>query len=285
MLRASKLQPWNALQLRCWEWMMKTRAGLTGLARAAGVSHYALREWFWHRGSTTSIKVLTGLANVLGIQFEQALLEAGGVTSDQIHRAQAKVLRAEYLPTPGTQAFTDHQRRAARSRRRHFTPASAAASVAARRANGALQRWNDAGIALARTPERRALQILRNFLWWHPSPTADMVKAWVQHAATSLAVEAGVIRSWWRDSLKNAGLHSGAGRPRLEGRCELVRELMAGWGRSASGRLRPGFWAAALERLEAAAEGAPGTEHELLVWWRQHSAICPATLLLPGDGK
>jgi hypothetical protein len=275
-LAKSTLKPRNALQRRCWEWIRANGSTIAGLGRAADVAPDTLREWFRRKGSSTSSRTIHALADLLEISYEQALSEAGGVTADQKRAEHNRQLIAAHWPEPGTPEFFERQRRAARSPKGAPNPEHTARRLATRKATGGYQRFRDAGDAFARSPTQRVLRTLRNYVRWHAEPSSTDITRWAQQTGVWTGLDAGVVLALWRPVLRDLGLHSGAGRKRLEARCELIRTLQTEWPRSASGRIARGFWKVAQQRVETAeGSSAPQTDHDLLTWWRHHVKHCP----------
>jgi hypothetical protein len=252
---------------------------VVAFARAAGLPRYAVDYWFRVPEATVARRTLEALAQLLGLDADEALVLAGGVTVEQRRQEIGRDRSASGTLRRNAQSAEARQKRAATKRRQREleTPAQAAARRAAigPKIREALRASPGEAANLERfgrwsaSVEGRATHYLTVFLRRVPSPTREHLRARADELSRVLGVRAATILALWRPRLQAKGLAPRSGRKANHQRARLVDDLKSAAPRKANGALPAGFWndaAAAVSQAEGIEIDGPS----LRIWdWRR----------------
>lgn len=252
---------WNALQVRCLEWMASNSASRSELARRAGIAESRLDHWFAKEGSALTQKTLDDVASVLEIDTAQALAEAGGKTAEDVWRETGQ--RIGRVSHSGFKRSSDEIQQ----------------MVATKRANGLFESESFKLARIARSVHMRVVKGLTAYLIHQDQPTARELRQFAVRVAAQRGLSVATVTGIWRPYLKRRGLRVQAGRPSMTStvktaRTTAIADLRASWPRDNRGKLVDGFWSAALAAVKQA-EGAkaPTSKESLRQWWIEQGEL------------
>jgi transcriptional regulator with XRE-family HTH domain len=266
----TRFKPSNPLKVRCLGHMAEKRLSPTAFARQANISPSALRYWLRHENSTLSSRTLVGLAEILGISFEQALREAGGRTDEQ-RRAELGIdLANRNFPAVGSEADLEVRRKSGLARRGKRRPPDVVAKVmATRQATGKHALAVEALIRGSRSAKGRIAHHLFGHLRWTPKPSLPQLHEWAQLDGQKLGWPAKAVFAVWEPYLRRNGVIKAerGGRRFREERLLLMRRLMVEARWDGSGRAPWGFWPRFERRVRELEGDTAPDQYVLRQWW------------------
>lgn len=226
--------------------MADTDSNFMQLATALGVNNGTLRSWFNVKGRSVPIGALPRLAALLNITEWQALVEAGGVTAEQV-RIRVGRERAErfFRLSPGGEADRAKRLKAAAAIRGKKRSAQAIEAIRRGRARtGATQRSLQAMLIWKRSTVGHAVSKLVIRLVNQPSASQRQIRHWAAIVSGELDVCVQEVLEVWAYLLERRRMPRPVGRRSDKARCRAMREVLARTARTSGGRLPRGFWPA-----------------------------------------
>ncbi len=168
----------------------------------------------------------------------------------------------------------ESRQKAARSMRgRVRTKEHVAKLMAARQANGAVERSVAAMTASSRSTRGRCRSALMGRLNGNPEPSRDQLQEWAKETAKKVELSTGAVLAEWKPYMEKRGLWNPAGRKPDERRHQMIEQLLANAPKAASGRVKRGTWDS-IAREVGEAEGREWSGPELYEWHREHRKTC-----------
>ena len=267
--RRTPLLPWNPLQQRLAERITEDRLTLKDVATATGLSRATIRKWYQERGRYLTSTSLGRIAAYLGLPFDAALKEAGGVTGEQEMARTGRLNITAARSAPGSMRFRRARRKAGATTkgRPHTASHTAAIREALIQAGAPIY-----GAAKLRAVQATASGAARQRLWirlrWHPRPSRADIRAWAGEVGSRIDQAPTTVLRAWVPYLVDRGLWSPRGRKTNERRHRILAALRERWPGGSHG-----YWEAAAV-LVGEAEGTGSSGLELLQWLDHHRRYC-----------
>lgn len=247
--RSPTTEAWCALQGRCLRWITTERASIAELARRVGVDQSRIQYWFRNERSTLPTTVLGGVADLVGITLDQAIVEAGGRTAEQEKSEHGRRLATWNADPSRREDLAAAGRKGGAGNRGRRVPHEVVEKrQATARANGAADRAVTGLARESRSAPGRVRRSLIAHLRWE-TYSARNVRRWLKETSRRVPMCSAEVLAIWASALQREGLPRPAGRHSDLDRCRELRDMLTAVERSPSGRLPHRFWPDAGERL------------------------------------
>lgn len=258
--------------LLCQRYMAQEGISRAELAARAGVHRSQLERLFNSEGGTMVRAGFKGLAAVLGITLEAAIVAAGGETAEERRVRVGRQLQERHPWTPETA-----QRGGRGNQGRKIAPDVVAQSMATRRNNGGLDRATKALTAYSRSAQGQALHSLFGRLNGVAEPTKPQrgwkpqLRRWAKAIGTEVGLSTDTVLALWEPHLKRRKLWRDGGRKPDEGRHLTINECLATFEKRPAGHYPRGTWGEVATAVSAAEKlDPPLTDRYVQKWLQRH---------------
>jgi len=243
--------------------------------KQAGVTMPTFRKWLERKDSTTARLTISRLAAATGISEAQALLEAGGVTAEDIATARGvKAVAAKFWVASHTKEA--RRKAGAAMRGRTLSVEHVRAIREGVVATGHDERLSERMKAWHARTDGKILSRLWGLFRRYPTPSREQIEARAERMAPRLEVSSVVVLEIWRPYLRRRGLwpEPSGGRKPLENRHLIVDQYMRARGLTHGQRKPRGFWELAAIELGRRDPTDITDGPTLEAWYRSHTRLC-----------